>query len=142
MESPDRRAVSRLVTVLRKTTRWVQLLPFAYLVVYALVLFTEPILPDNVYTLIDAVLNVPPIVVALFLVLSRLLKLCIWHKIACLIPMLSRIVNAIDSFVITLTQSEVIAINTTLGVMTMLFIILATHKLLGHGFKVYPRRNA
>lgn len=118
-------AVKRIIAILRKTTRWVQLLPFAYLAVYAMVLLTEPILSDKVYDVVDFFLNVPPIVVAVFLVLSHLLKLCIWHKIACLIPMASRLVNIFDGAIMTLTQGEVVTINTILGFLTIAFICLA-----------------
>ena len=141
MEAQGRRAVSRIIDILRKTTRLVQLLPFAYLVVYAAVLLTEPLIPDGLYCFIDALLNEPPAVVLLFLVLSHLLKLCKWHKIACLIPMLSRVVNAFDGFVITLTQSEVITINSTLGIITILFILIA-HNRIFYGRERVAQGNA
>ena len=135
MENQDRKAVSRIVYILRRTTRVVQLLPFAYLVVYALLLFTERYIPDSVYSVINELLNVPTAVILLFIFLSHLLKLCAWHKVACLIPLISRAINAFDGFVMALTEQEVVIINTTIGIGTTLFIIVAIKKLLGNGFK-------
>lgn len=142
MEKQDpRAAVSRLVAVLRKTTRLVKIIPFAYLVVYAAVLLTESFLPDGLYSVINALLNVPPAVVLLFLMLSHILKLCIWHKAACLIPMLPRIMSLFDEFVMTLSREEVISINIILGVSTLFFILIAYNHIF-HGLKRTNQGNA
>ena len=126
MESQDpRAAVSRLIIVLRTITRLVKVLPFAYLVIYAAALLTESFLPDRIYSAIDAAMNVPPFIVLILLILSKTLKLCAWHRAACLIPMASRLVNLFDEFVVTLTSAEVTSINIALGISTILFIAIA-----------------
>lgn len=121
----QRSAVSRLVDILRKTTRVVQIVPFVYLAFYAFYLLTECFLPADIAPALDDVLLVSPSVTIATLTLGRLLRLCYWHKAACLIPYASKIEGYIDSFVITFTENEIILINTATGILTLVFIVLA-----------------
>ena len=127
MDSPDPRSavVSRLIAVLRKVTRIVQLLPFAYLLLLSLKLFLEPVLPEWALDVTDnmAVSFVPSTIALLFL--GRVLKLCVWFRTACILPIATRIESWVDSFVVTFTQGEVIIINAAIGILFLLFIYLA-----------------
>ena len=126
MENPDpRSAVSRLVEILRKTTRLVQIAPFVYLAIYAIYLLTECFLPAELALALDDTILITPSVTLATLILGRLLRLCYWHKAACLIPYASKVEGYIDSFVITFTQEEIILINTAIGILSLAFIILA-----------------
>lgn len=102
-----------------------QMLPFAYLILYAAVLLFEPAQSDAVIDLACIVAYAPISGVAFFLVVGRMLKLCAWNKAACLIPMSSRVTDFIDNYILQFTQGEVVAINTTLGIICILFVILA-----------------
>ena len=126
MDSPDPKgAVSRLVAVLRKVTRIVQLLPFVYLLLLSAYLLTEWALPDWALGLADNVLNAPVVAIIGLLVVGKLLKLCAWFRTACLMPMLPKIESWVDSFVITFTQNEVILINATIGLVFLTYIYLS-----------------
>lgn len=129
MDSQDQRsAVSRLVSVLRRATRAAQLAPFAYLGIYTLYMLFGSFVADGVLSVIDSVITAAPIITVLTFVTARPFRLCIWHKIACTIPLLSHIEGYIDSFIITFTQEEVIVINTILGIASLVFIILAIRR--------------
>lgn len=126
MDNPDQRSAVRFVLdVLRKITRAAKVLPFVYLAVFSLVLITDVFLPDSVYWLIHSLLYIPPSVIILSLSLSKLLKLCAWHKTACSIPLLSQAEGYIDSYVFQFTQGEIIFINTAIGLASLAFIVLA-----------------
>lgn len=126
MENPDpRSAVKRIVDVMRRITRLVQLIPFVYLALYALMLLAEHFTPEAILDIEDALLLTSPGITAVFLLLSRVLKLCVWHKTACLLPMSTQIANGIDCFVLQFTQVEVVLINTIIGLGTLVFLILA-----------------
>ena len=126
MENPDpRSAVKRIVDVMRRITRLVQLIPFVYLALYALMLLTEHFTPEAILDIEDALLLTSPGITAVFLLLSRVLKLCVWHKTACLLPMSTQVANGIDCFVFQFTQVEVILINSLLGLAALAFLILA-----------------
>ena len=78
--------------------------------------------------MIDSAITAAPLITILTFVTAKPFRLCIWHKIACSIPILSNIEGYIDSFIITFTQEEVIAINAILGIASLVFIILAVRR--------------
>lgn len=126
MESQDQKdALNKLVNILRKATRLVQLIPFVYLFFYAFYMITSVFASDVFVTFLDTVLSVRPPVIIGMLVASRLFDLCLWHRIACLIPGTSQIENYIDNYVITFTQNEVIAINLIIGLLSVVFLMKA-----------------
>ena len=126
MESQDQRsAVKRLVDVLRRITRFVQLLPFAYLLLYAVLLLIEPLVSDVFMAAVSGLAYVPPSVIVATLLLSKTLRLCVWHKAACVFPLSSSVTDFVDNYVIQLTQSEVILVNTILGILALAFLVAA-----------------
>lgn len=134
MDSPDPQgAVSSVVRILRKATRLVQLAPFAYLVFYVVYLLTCSFMPEGLLCAADAVMLVSPATGGGMLVASRLFKLCRWHKAACLIPFASQLEGCIDSYVVTFTQSEIVIINTAIGLAALTFLALAFRHFFTHG---------
>ena len=127
MDSHDRQrdAVSRVIEILRKVTRIVQIAPFVYLAFYSAYLIIGCFSSDALVSLADGVIFSSPFATTGMLFLSRLLKLCRWHKAACLIPSASQIEGIIDSYLFTFTQNEIILINTALGILSLAFIIRA-----------------
>lgn len=110
---------------MRRVTRFVQLAPFVYLVLYAAYMCACAFVPEAVTGATDATLPNSPLVTSVLLLLSRMLKLCRWHKVACLMPVSSQIESFIDGFVFTFTQGEIILINAAIGVSALLFLCLS-----------------
>ena len=125
MDSQDRRAVSKLTRILRKITKIIQLIPFVFLAVYSLGAFTESRLSEELLCLRDSMISVSPAITAGFLFFSRLLELCKWHKIACIIPLGTPAADYIDCYVYQFTQNEVVMLNILFGILSTVFLILA-----------------
>ena len=126
MDSPDQRAaISRLIQVLRRITRVVQVIPFVYLALLSLYLLTESILPDWLLPVADNALNMPMLGTIGLLGAGYILKLCSWFKTACLLPMVTKVENIIDSFIITLTQAEPVMVNIILGILFISYISIS-----------------
>lgn len=102
-----------------------QLAPFAYLVFYAAYLLTCAFASEELLCLADSIMTVSPVTTFGMLVASRLLKLCPWHKVACLLPTSSQVEGYIDCYVFTFTQEEIIFINAALGILALVFLIAA-----------------
>lgn len=126
MEAPDPSgAVSSVIRILRKATRIVQLAPFVYLAFYSAYMLLGNIASEEALCVADSLLTISPAITGMMLVGSRLFCLCRWHKTACLLPMSSQVEGYVDSFIITFTQEEIILINTAIGIISLLFLILA-----------------
>ena len=126
MDNPDpHAAVSNVIKILRKATRLVQLAPFAYLCVYAAYMLFGGFASEEALCVVDPLLTISPMATGGMLAASHLFKLCRWHRIACLLPATSQVEGYIDSFVITFTQEEVLLINTAIGLVSLVFLVLA-----------------
>lgn len=135
MESQDlRNAVDSLVSLLRKITRIVQLVPFVYLLFYMMYMLFGCMIGEETLFYIDNILYVHPTAFIGLLFASRLLKLCIWHKAACVLPMSSRVESYIDCNIFQFTQNEILIINLTIGIVALLFLI-AAHRHFFYGRK-------
>ena len=143
MDSPDQRsAVSSVIRILRRLTRLVQLAPFAYLLLYSVYLLFSWFLPGSLLGLLDSVVFVSPAASGGMLVLSRILKLCKWHRTAILIPFSSQVEAYVDSFVFTFTENEIVFLNMTTGVTAILFLYLAHNHFFNDGRKEDTLRNS
>lgn len=127
MENPGQRAgaASSLVAILRKITRIVQIAPFAYLLLLGAILLCESVLPDWALRLASNALDAPIYTTAAMLFFGRILKLCSWFRTACLLPFATKVEGYVDSFVYTLTQNEVVVVNSVLGIVFLVFICVS-----------------
>lgn len=135
MDSRDQRgAVSAVVGILRRLTRIVQIAPFVYLLLYAAYLFLSLVVPDSMLDILDTFIYVSPATSGGLLVLSRLLKLCRWHKTAVLIPLTTQVEGFVDGYLFTLTGCEIALINALTGLLALAYTFLTFQHFL-HGFK-------
>lgn len=77
-----------IIKKLRTVTTAVQILPFIYCTLYILSVVIYFFGSDTASSICDTLLYVSPITIASFLVLSSVLRLCKWHKTACVIPLI------------------------------------------------------
>ena len=126
MDNQDRRAdLKRLVDTLRRVTTAVQVLPFVYSALSIVTLSVYNFIPEEAQSQLDTLFYISPVCIVAFLILSKLLRLCKWHKTACILPAIPKIVGFIDCYIITLTVSEAYIINAVIIVMTVLLLIAA-----------------
>lgn len=143
MDNPDQRAaVHKLTKLLRKITRIIQFIPFVYLAAFSVAAFSEGQVSEELLCLRDSICGVAPAVNVGFLFFSRLLELCRWHRIACLIPLSTPVADYIDNYIFQFTQSEVADLNISLGVISVCYLILANHHFFGNGRKRTHTANA
>lgn len=123
----DRRPLdlAGLIKTLRYVTTAVQILPFIYTVPYMVTLAVAFFAPESVVWILDALFYASPVTVASFLVLSRILRLCKWHRRACVLPLIPQFVSLVDYYIIEL--SEIVAqVNIAVfGSMTILLLVSA-----------------
>lgn len=115
----DNKDILALVNILRKVTVIVKICPFIYTVLYALCMFGYLSMSESVATILDQLFYTSPIVVVNNLVLSRSLKLCKWHRLECILPIIPLLPLAIDSYICPLNN---VAVGVNTAIMTMLCI--------------------
>ena len=126
MDNPDQRAaVKTLVEILRKITRVAKIMPFVYLGILALCMAADCILPEWACRVADSALNLPIYGIVGMCGIGRLLKLCAWHRTACLLPSATKIASYIDSYVITFTQGEMLALHIIFALSYITFLALS-----------------
>lgn len=126
MDSQDRRTdLKRLVDTLRRVTTAVQILPFIYSAISIILLAVYNIIPEGVQMILDTLFYVSPVTIVAFLLLSKLLHMCKWHKTACILPVVPQAVSLTDYYIINLTIPEVWVANSLIIVMSALLLIAA-----------------
>ena len=91
--------VQHIVDKLRQITTLVQLAPFVLTFIYFVVFGLYFILPDSVLNVLDTLFYTSPIVALLLLAQSKILCLCRWHKMACILPVLPQVGVLCDDIV-------------------------------------------
>lgn len=87
-----------LFRIVRSVTTTVKAFPFFYVLGLLLYWVIAPTLSINTVTEIDGAVYLS-LIMALFLIrLSYCVKLCIWHRIQCTLPLLPQIIDKIDVY--------------------------------------------
>lgn len=84
------------IHILRKTTRFVKVVPFVYALLFLLCMCFYFDCSENILDIIDECFYVSPIVCLTFVRLSYLLKFCNWYRLQCCLPMLPLPIVIID----------------------------------------------
>lgn len=126
MDNRDQRVdLKFLVSTLRRVTTAVQILPFVYSAINIVILSCYNLFPEDAQYNIDMLFYISPVTIVAFLLLSKLLHLCKWHKTACIIPAIPQAVSLVDYYIYTLTDLGVNIINIVLVLMTVLLLVAA-----------------
>jgi hypothetical protein len=91
-----------IIAILKRVTAIVKIAPFIT-AFFLLISYIFYLVSDWLATIVDVIFYVSPIMVAFMLLLSKALKLCFWHRLQCVLPLLPMLVNITDYF-IELTQ--------------------------------------
>ena len=135
MDKDQRRHnLEELIRKLRNITTAVQLLPFVYGFLFILAMIAYLVLPDWVSILCDHLFYVSITVVVYNLILSKMLRLCAWHRTACIVPVIPELVSIADQTIVNLSESALIINLGTIIFMTALLLISA-YKVFFYGRK-------
>ena len=104
----------------------VQIAPFVYsllfLVVFSIAFFSTN---EDLMTIIDYFCFISPVVVVAHLVYSRMLRFCVWHRLACALPLLPQLVDLYDTYVSSFSVGQIIIVKATILVTIILYFLFA-----------------
>lgn len=103
MDSREKDSILYVIGKLRSITRMVQLAPFVYAFLYIFIIAFYPWASFETAQVLDTLFYVSPVVIAINLIESRILKLCKWHKTSCYIPLIPQIAVFIDAHIVRFT---------------------------------------
>lgn len=109
----ENKDILAIVTILRRVTKIVKIYPFIYAGIYALCMIGYMFLSDETADILDQLFVTSPIVVSCNLLLSKTLKLCKWHRLQCLLPIVPLLPIYVDSYIYSLSKVGAY-INTTI----------------------------
>ena len=109
---------------MRHATAAIQLMPFVYTALYIVSLTVALFASEDVVFVFDMLFYASPVVVACFVFLSRLLRMCRWHLTACVLPLFPQAISFFDYYVVQIPVSALTISVTTLLIMA--FVLLMT----------------
>ena len=123
MENQD--AIKYIINKLRHITTTVQILPFLYAFLYIIALVAYLFASESVLVFLDTMFYVSPIVIVGNLIESHILKLCRWHKTACILPAFPQINLFIDRYIYEFSTGAELAHIIIVIVMSILLLVAA-----------------
>ena len=93
-------SVAELVKKLRYVTAAVQVMPFIYSAICIVCMVLYLFCSDGIASACDTLFYVSPTTAVAFLVLSRLLKMRVWHRTACVLPVIPQIISFVDTNIV------------------------------------------
>ena len=103
----DERKILAVVQILRRVTRIVKTSPFVLAALYLFSMIGYMLFSDSVSIVLDYLFYVSPSTIAILLLLSRATKMCIWHKLQCVLPLVALLPGMFDDLIMTLTNAAV-----------------------------------
>lgn len=125
MQKSEVNKVKYLLEKLRTITLVVQIIPFVYTAVFIVVYALSFSPNETLLSLLDMFFYVSPMMIAFLLIESRVLKLCKWHKTACVLPLIPQIPIIINNYFVELTDYEVRIFLVCILSMSVLLLVAA-----------------
>lgn len=97
MQKENAENLKVILSVVRKTTKAIKVFPFLYIGLFIVLSFAMGLTSIIVTYIISAIIIISPIVVAFLIYLSYAVKLCKWHRLQCLLPLIPQAIVFIDS---------------------------------------------
>ena len=123
---PSRQQLNSIIKSQVRIVLAVQLAPFIYtllfLAIFSLAFFSTN---ETMLTAIDYLFFISPIVIVAHLVYSWMLRFCIWHRLACALPIIPQVVDLYDTYVSMFTVEQIIIVKATIIITILLYFLFA-----------------
>ena len=100
----EHKDILAIVQILRRTTALVKWFPFVYTFIFIGTMCSYYWISEDVASTLDTMLYTSPLFMIFVLILSRILKLCKWHKLQCCLPLYPIILVNIDKYIIHINK--------------------------------------
>lgn len=104
-----------IVNILRKVTVTVKVFPFLYALIYIPAMFAYMVFSEDVCIMLDTLFYMSVLMVAFLICLSYCVKLCIWHRLQCCLPLFPQPIIFIDNYIFSFGETAAV-INVWLAI--------------------------
>lgn len=114
-----------LFRIVKSVTAVVKHFPFLYAFGLILYWLIAPILSYEVISTVDSLIFLSAIMVAFLIRLSYCVKLCIWHRLQCALPLLPQAIAQFDEYIYEFGEYVSVVNYTSTGIVFTLSLINA-----------------
>ena len=100
----DENKILGAIQILRKVTKTVKIAPFILAALYMFSMIGYMLFSDSVSVILDYLFYVSPTTIVLLLLLSKAIKMCIWHRLECVLPLVALLPGLFDDLIMTLSN--------------------------------------
>lgn len=117
----DEHRILGAIQILKSVTKTVKIAPFVLAVLYMLSMIGYMLFSDTVATILDYLFYISPSTIVILLILSKSTKMCVWHRLECILPIVSMLPALFDELIMSLTN-----VAAYINASTIAFIFLAS----------------
>lgn len=117
----DEHRILGAIQILKSVTKTVKVAPFVVAVFYMMSMVGYLLFSDTVATILDYLFYVSPSTIVIMILLSNSTKMCVWHRLECILPMVSMLPALFDELIMSLTN-----VAAYINASTIAFIFLAS----------------
>ena len=121
----DEHKILGAIQILKSVTRTVKVAPFVVAVFYMMSMVGYLLFSDTVATILDYLFYVSPSTIVIMLLLSKSTKMCVWHRLECILPIVAMIPALVDDFIMRFTNSATVVNISTIGLMFLATLLNA-----------------
>lgn len=92
------------IQILRKVTKTVKVAPFVLAALFMVSMIGYMLFSDTVAIVLDYLFYISPSTIVILLILSKSTKMCVWHRLECVLPMVSMLPALFDDMIMNLTN--------------------------------------
>lgn len=137
-----------VLDVVRKVTKAIKLFPFLYAILLLAILPIVSYADFETATIFNELFFVSPLFVGFLILLSFYVKLCNWHRLQCLLPLIPQIMDFIDVNIYEFTY-DVMLINSIVYILIFLLSLInayfvfikPTQKRFTNNLNTYPQQS-
>ena len=113
------------IQILRKVTKTVKVAPFILAVLFMVSMIGYMLFSDTVAIVLDYLFYISPSTIVILLILSKSTKMCVWHRLECVLPMVSMLPALFDDMIMNLTNVAAHINASTIGLIFLASLLNA-----------------
>lgn len=118
----EEESIKSVFNILKRATITIKIAPFVLVFLYAFCIVSYMFTNESTQIWLDLLFYISPLTVVLLYILSIIMKMCIWHRIECILPLTQLLIVIIDT-IYPLTEMAAFVNVFSCSVLLLLYVI-------------------